>query len=739
MNWRRWAFLLLLLGAPLVATAQIAAELKEGIYEFSPNSMTASNHTSFAIVDGFPRKRIKRYPPDIPKFGFTDDDRYSAEVSIAPGTDLYGTGEVAGPLRRNGRITECWNTDDFNYSEKDPSLYQSHPWVLAVRKDGSAFGVLADTTYRCRIDLTKDILFAANGPAFPVVIIEGKSPQEVVSRLADLTGHMNLPPEWALGYHQCRWSYMSAEEALQIAREFRKRHIPCDTMWFDIDYMNGFRVFTFNPQTFPDPAGLNKQLSDLGFHNVWMIDPGVKIDPNYSVYESGEAQNVFVKTRLGSDQIGNVWPGKTVFPDFTRPQTRAWWASLYKPWLAKGITGAWNDMNEPSFFGTSTKTMPEQALHRGGNDFREGSHAEYHNVYGMLMARSTYEGFKDANPNRRPFVLTRAGYIGYQRYAATWTGDNSSTWTDLQNVIPMVLNLGLSGQPFAGPDIPGFSGNGPTDPRERIEFFSRWWALGSMMPFCRGHASKGTVRKEPWAFGPEVEEAARQALWRRYVLLPYLYSTFRESAIDGLPVARPLFFSDPKNPKLRSVDRGFLLGGDLAILPQVQPGQHSLDFLSDWPELHIDGKEKNLPIVKIRPGAIVPMGKPKEFVDQPTGNELWLVVCLDASGNAKGSLYEDSGDGYKYKNGGFQLTTFKATLSGRSIHFSIKKSGKYSRLHRLLVAFIKNGRLLTRQVLSNNGTATLPLNGRTYPLNDQVLSPTYQTPALTRVSGHRFL
>jgi len=710
------------------AQSQVASQIGPNTYEYwADNESAQSKHFSFALLH-----LLRLRTPDgrarvVPKFSLSDDFRYVAEIPIPDGTDLYGTGEVAGPLRRNGRITECWNTDQFNYSEKSPSLYQSHPWVLAVRRDGTSFGVLADTTYRCRIDLTTDIKFAANGPKFPVIVIEEKSPQLVVQKLADLTGHMPLPPEWALGYHQCRWSYMSSIEALGVAKQFREKHIPCDTIWFDIDYMNGFRVFTFNPKTFPDPKDTNDQLAKLGFHNVWMIDPGVKVDEHYATYLSGKSKDVFVKTPMGFDQTGNVWPGQCVFPDFTRPETRSWWSDQYRDWSANGIDGVWNDMNEPSFFGVPTKTMPEEAWHRGGHEIAPGPHAQYHNVFGMLMARATREGLLKANPNKRPFILTRAGYIGYQRYAATWTGDNASTWTDMQNAIPMVLNLGLSGQPFVGPDIPGFSNQGPSNPEERIEFFSKWWGLGSLLPFSRGHAMKGMERKEPWAFGPDVEEASRRALWRRYVLLPYLYTTFYQSSKTGLPVARPLFFADPVDPKLRTENHGFLLGDDIAVKAQVQPGVADVAMPKGWEPLSLDADQKYLPSLYIRPGAIAPLGSPREFVGQKVDETIWLVVNLDVKERASGTLYEDAGDGFSNEHGDFLLTTYKAgRVSNRVKVWIAKTEGIRKRPNRnVIVVILQDGTWLAQSSPVQDGqTATLLLPEKSVPV-PKTIGPTY--------------
>jgi alpha-glucosidase len=662
----------LIVGCGQISLAQHVSQIGPSTYEFWPDKESASEpRYSLSFVTQPKRLSPQKMPQIKPVFGFSTDGRYSVEVSISLGTDLYGTGEVAGPLRRNGRVTECWNTDQFNYSEKDPSLYQSHPWVLAVRKDGTAFGVLADTTYRCRIDLRKGIKFEADGPRFPVILIEGQTPQDVVMRLADLTGHMQLPPMWALGYHQCRWSYMSQEEVLRIADEFRNRHIPCDTIWLDIDYMDGFRIFTFNKSTFPAPRELNRRLAEKGFHNVWMIDPGIKIDETYSVYRTGQEKDVFIKTILGRDQEGDVWPGKCVFPDFTSSEVRAWWKQLYQSWIATGISGVWNDMNEPAFFNVDSKTMPEDARHRGGGNLKPGPHAEYHNVYGSLMALATFEGIKTASPDKRPFVLTRAGYIGYQRYAATWTGDNASSWSDLKNAIPMVLNLGLSGQPFVGPDIPGFSGNGPTDKKEANDFFSRWWGVGSLLPFARGHSHKDSVRKEPWSFGPLVEESARRALWRRYVLLPYLYTTFKQSSEMGLPVARPLFFADLKDQALRSEMDGFLLGGDIAVAARVQKETRQPAMPKGWLPLNLDADHPDIPKLHIRPGAIVPLGPQKEFVSQRQEEKLYFAVAPDKHGAAIGQLYEDAGDGYGYRKGDHLLTTYRAQLKGNRMRMWI--------------------------------------------------------------------
>ncbi|HLO42061.1 MAG TPA: TIM-barrel domain-containing protein [Phycisphaerales bacterium] len=616
----------------------------------------------------------------------TDGTIQTVTFPVEPGTSLYGTGEVAGPLLRNGRTIETWNYDAYGYDDTYKNLYQSHPWVLGVRADGSAFGILADTTYRVKVDMSNakpsggTFSFSAPGPAFPVIVIERKHPMEVVTALAQLTGTIAMPPKWALGYHQCRYSYFPDSRVMEIAKGFRDRNIPCDVIWHDIDYMHKFLCFTFDEKHFPDPKRHNANLHALGFKSVWMIDPGIAADKanfkdgKYEVYETGTAQDVWVKQADGKTTYrGEVWPGWCVFPDFTRQETRVWWAGLYKDWMANGIDGVWNDMNEPAIFNTpdKSKTMPEDNKHRPDAEFaapsgdNPGEHARWHNVYGMLMVKATREGVMAANPDKRPFVLSRASYIGGHRYGAMWTGDNSADWYHLESSVSMALNMGLSGQPFAGPDIGGFAGNGPAGDEGR--HFARWMGFGTLLPFARAHTATGNIDKEPWSFGPEVEKTCRQAIERRYRFLPYIYTLFREASVSGTPVARPLFFVDPRDQALRAEDDVFLLGGDVMVVPSMMP-DHSRVVTLPKPANGVrwlgfdfeDGDNADLPAMYLRPGAIVPTGPVMQFVDQKPLDTLTLLVALDHRGRAAGTLYEDAGEGYGYQNGEFLLTSYTA-------------------------------------------------------------------------------
>ena len=598
-----------------------------------------------------------------------DDQHAGASLTVPDAADFYGGGEVSGPLRRNGRAIQLWNTDSFNYNpNKADHLYQSHPWMMGVRPDGTAFGVLFDTSWKAKLNATDtQVALKTEGAPFRVFIINRASPQAVLRGLAELTGTMQLPPLWALGYQQCRWSYGSAAEVSRIADDFRVEKLPCDVMWMDIDYMDGFRDFTFNKKTFPDPHGLNDYLHAHGFHSVWIIDPGIKAEKGYPIHDSGQAANVFVKDDKGQDFHGSVWPGDCVFPDFTRPETCAWWAGNYRDFLDQGVDGVWNDMNEPSVGNPGTKV--EDAQHRGGGGLPAGSHLLYHNAYGMLMARATREGLLQKRPDARPFVLSRANFLGGQRYCATWTGDNASTWDHLKASIPMTLTLGLSGQPFCGPDLGGFCGS-PTP-----ELWGNWIAMGTFFPFCRGHAERGTPSKEPWAFGPEVENAARIALDRRYRLMPYLYTLFRHSSTTGDPVMQPLFFSDPKDPALRAEQNAFLVGTDLLVVPKWA-GPVTLPH-GTWRSISlVDGdlNDKYQADLKIRGGAIVPTGRIVQNTGEPSLDPLTLYICLDDSGRAQGDLYEDAGDGFEYRKGDFALEHIQARLNGGKV--TVNLAGK---------------------------------------------------------------
>jgi alpha-glucosidase len=630
----------------------------------------------------------------------------SISLPPLPGVSIYGTGEQAGALLRNGTRKTLWNSDSFDYTDKTRSLYQSHPYVLIVLPTGESYGVIVESTYPCEIDLRRSCLFQVRGPSPAVTIIRRSHPQQVVEALSDLTGKAPMPPKWAFGYHQCRWSYEPESRVREIASEFRNREIPCDVIWLDIDYMDRFRCFTHDPKKFPNPARMNADLKKQGFKTVYMIDPGLAADEKYAPFAAGLHAGHFIKRgsppvnfasaipddlaakwglskplakdAFGDTYLGQVWPGSCAFPDFTRAKVRAWWASLYREFLTWGMDGVWNDMNEPAVFDGPNKSMPLDNPHDADEELGgPGTHAKYHNIYGMLMARATREGIAAARPDNRPFVLTRANFLGGQRYAAMWTGDNRSDWNHLRWSIPMVLNMGLSGQPMAGPDIGGFIGDATPD------LFAAWMGIGALLPFCRAHSDKNSGPHEPWAFGKSTESASRLALRRRMMLMPYLYTVANASITNGLPIARPVFFADPADPRLRAIDDAFLIGDDLLVVSDTSrerfaeappTGSPTKSLLHDWvpfDPLTLEGplsiNEANiatryLPHLFARPGSVIPLGPAMQHVDQKPLDLLTLVIAPDRLGHAEGLLHEDAGDGVLSDSTAFRRTVFSASV-----------------------------------------------------------------------------
>uniref|UniRef100_A0A1J3DHX1 Alpha-glucosidase 2 n=1 Tax=Noccaea caerulescens TaxID=107243 RepID=A0A1J3DHX1_NOCCA len=620
-------------------------------------------------------------PAYIPTFDCIQEQQV-VTFEFSPGTSFYGTGEVGGQLERTGKRVFTWNSDAWGYGAGTTSLYQSHPWVLVVLPTGETLGVLADTTRKCEIDLRKEGIIRIIAPTSYPIITFGpfSSPSAVLESLSHAVGTVFMPPKWALGYHQCRWSYMSDKRVAEIAQTFRDKKIPSDVIWMDIDYMDGFRCFTFDKERFPDPSALTKHLHDNGFKAIWMLDPGIKQEEGYSVYDSGSKNDVWIRRADGKPFVGDVWPGPCVFPDYTNSEARSWWANLVKDFISNGVDGIWNDMNEPAVFKVVTKTMPENNIHRGDDELGGvQNHSHYHNVYGMLMARSTYEGMELADKNKRPFVLTRAGFIGSQRYAATWTGDNLSTWEHLHMSISMVLQLGLSGQPLSGPDIGGFAGN--ATPR----LFGRWMGVGAMFPFCRGHSEAGTDDHEPWSFGEECEEVCRAALKRRYQLLPHFYTLFYIAHTTGAPVAAPIFFADPKDSRLRTVENAFLLGSLLIYASTFSnQGSHELQPIlprGTWLRFDFEDSHPDLPTLYLQGGSIITLGPPHLHVGECSlSDDLTLLVSLDENGKAIGLLFEDDGDGYGYTKGDYLITHYIAERQSSIVTVKILKTeGEWER------------------------------------------------------------
>ncbi len=598
--------------------------------------------------------------------------------TIAEGERFYGFGERTGPLDKRGRTMTFWNTDAYvpehgGYPPDADPLYQSIPFFIGLR-DGAAYGVLLDNTHRLSFDMGSSnpdaYAMTAAGGVMDEWIVAGPSMRDVTSRYASLTGAATLPPRWTLGYHQSRWGYPDASTILAIADELRARDLPADAVWLDIQHMEGFRSFTWDDATFGDPSALVSALADRGMKAVAIIDPGIKVDDAWDVYTSLRDGGLFLEQN-GAPYVGQVWPGDASFPDFSNPDARALWGTFLPRITDHGVRGLWIDMNEPSDFVGPGGTVPNDLASAG--DGAPSTMAEMHNVYGHNEARATFEGMLAAEPDRRPFVLSRAGYAGIQRYAAVWTGDAPSTWPTLRTTLPMLLGMGLSGVPFVGSDVGGYSGGASP------ELFARWMQLGSISPFFRGHVVNTSAPQEPWQFGTEAEDISRNVMRARYELLPTLYSLFDEARRTGAPILRPLVFEQQDDPATYAIDDQAMLGSGLMVAPILEQGATTRTVYfpeGRWFEVRSGAAYEGpatetigltlgaLPMFA-REGAIIARGPTVEFSEEAPLAPLFLDVY---PGDAPSSftLYEDDGDSLAYAGGAFSRVTYtvEPTASG---------------------------------------------------------------------------
>ena len=594
---------------------------------------------------------------------------------LAPGAHFYGLGEKAFGLDRRGRRYDMVNSDPECYTWYDDPLYQSIPFFLAlvpVESLGSggktggataAYGILLDNASHSVFDFgylqADQLSFAADSGEMRYYFMAAPKLTDVLETYTALTGHLSLPPLWALGYHQARWSYPDEQTVRDLAAEFRRRRIPCDALYLDIDYMDGFRCFTWNERAFPNHRQMLADLRADGIKTVAIIDAGIKMDPGYAVHDDGLERGAFLTYPDGTLFHGPVWPGECYFPDFTNPAVRDWWGELYAPLVEDGIAGFWNDMNEPSIF--RQQTMPGVLRH--DFDGHSAAHREIHNAYGTQMARATADGLARLRPEERQLVISRAAFAGHQRHAMVWTGDNYSTWEGLRLTIPMGLSLGMSGLAFNGADVGGFMGDCTG------ELLARWTQLGAFTPFFRNHAAMHSVQQEPWAFGPEIEAICKRAIELRYELLPYLVTAFWECSQTGLPIMRPLVLAYQSDSRTATLDDQFLLGGDLLVAPVIEPGVNGrrvylpagvwVDFWTG--QRHVGSKDiwadaplDSVPLY-VKAGTVLPMQPVMQHTDEPISETLLLRVY---SGTGESLLYEDDGRTIAYRTGDSRLTRF---------------------------------------------------------------------------------
>jgi alpha-glucosidase len=602
---------------------------------------------------------------------------------VAGGEHFYGFGEKNGPLDKRGMSLRMWNSDKPGYSETQDPLYQSIPFFIGLRGQ-TAYGLLNDNSFETvfemgSVDPTRYDIRAAGGEVDQFVVA-GPGIDKVLERYTWLTGRMTLPPKWTLGYHQSRHGYHPDSVVKDLATEFRNRDIPCDALWLDIDYMDGFRSWTWSPTDFPDPKGLTTLLSSQGFHTVAIIDPGLKVDPGWSVYDDGLAGGYYITQPDGQPYIGQVWPGDSVYPDYTNPDARAWWADLTPALTDVGVEGIWIDMNEPANFMSEHQwTVPNEMV--GDGEGTTMTMAEIHNVYGSAMAWATYDGMVEHHTGKRPWVLTRAAYAGVQRWAASWTGDVPSTWPALASSLPMLMGMGLSGEPNVGTDAGGWVQGGDS------ELYARWMVLGAFSPFYRQHSEKNGGGKEPWNQGPEAEEIVRQANTWRYSVMPYLYTVFEESTRTGAPVLRPLVYTFQADGVAHTLDKQGMLGDALMVAPVVSQGAstHQVYFPAGrWTEV-FSGRVFEGPTfasfgVKLgaipvfaREGSVVPMQQPMQHVDALPVDPLTLALYPAPLGSPRAQntfvVNEDDGMTREHAQGAFARTpyTLRTTVDGAEL------------------------------------------------------------------------
>jgi alpha-glucosidase len=606
-----------------------------------------------------------------------DDARVRIWKKMPSEENYYGLGDKPGPINRRNRAFTMWNTDAFGFGESTDPLYKAIPFFLGLRQ-GAAYGIFLDNTYRSSFDFGKEspdyFSFGAEGGELNYYFFAGPEPKKVVEEYTALVGRSPLPPLWSLGYQQCRYSYYPEARVREVARLLRDKKIPADVIYLDIDYQDGYAPFTINRQYFPHFEQMIADLRAQGFHTITITDPHIKKNPDhgYLPYDSGLKNDVFVKNPDGSVFVGEVWPGASVFPDFTLSRVREWWGGLYKDFVGMGVAGFWNDMNEPALFQRADQTMPLDIVHRL-DDGTTLPHRAVHNVYGMQNARATYEGLRKLQGDERPFVLTRAAYSGSQRYAATWTGDNSATWEHIWMSTPTLLNLGISGYALAGDDIGGFAGSPPAD------LLTRWYELGVFNPIYRNHADKGTADHEPWANGPKHEEIRRRYIELRYQLLPYIYTGIEESTRTGLPFMRPVFLDYPQAEEFYRENREFLFGRDLFVAPVVTE-RTDLEQVhlppGEWYDYWTAEKHASKDKIQLRPaldevplfvraGAIIPMQSVVQNTDEKPNAPLKLRVY--AGQECTGSLYEDDGHTFAYQKGEFLRVNYSCQTSAGSL------------------------------------------------------------------------
>ena len=591
-------------------------------------------------------------------------------------TAYYGLGEKGGKLNKKGYYTENYNTDDPETDDDSVMFYKTIPFYIGINNEMS-HGLFFDNSYRSFFDMGKKcddrVFFGAVGGQIQYYFILGENIKEVVKEYSNLTGKMELPPMWSLGYQQNRFSYLSCNEIREVVKNFEEKKIPIDVIYFDIDYMDGFRVMTFKSPEFDDAKNLIEELKAKGIKVITILDPGVKVDNNYGVYQRGVKGNHFTKKLDGELFVGAVWPNDSAFPDFANDDCRTWWKNELKEFIGQyDIDGIWNDMNEPCVFNNDHKSMIETCIHNG--DDRVLEHSEFHNRYGMEMSRCSNEAQNELNENKRGFSMTRATYAGGQRYSSVWTGDNMSLWSQMRMSIPMNCNLGMSGFSFVGNDVGGF-GLDTTN-----ELLIRWSQLGTFLPIYRNHSNMYTRRQEPWAFGSNTEKIIKKSIEFRYELLPYIYNEFYKSHKDGIPVFRPMVMEFQDDINTHDLNEQFMFGDNLLIAPVLHEGEREkVVYLpkGTWYRYEtgmklVGGQRYKIKcsldeiIIFVREGSIIPTYSEK-YMNTENEPDTFIYKIYGQGGSI--IHYYDDGFSNEYKHGAYNLVSINFNDNKEMINY----------------------------------------------------------------------
>ncbi len=623
----------------------------------------------FATLDN------KTINEDDAAFGTSwNGEQVTTYKKLQEGERFIGLGEKTGGLDRKGNGYQNWATDSFAYSTGQDPLYSSMPFYIGLHSE-LVYGIFFDNTHKSFFNFgasnNRFSSFAADQGEMNYYFFHDSSVAKIIQHYTHLTGRMEMPPLWSIGYQQCRYSYYPDKEVLTLAQTFRDKDIPSDVIVFDIHYMEQYKIFTWSKKDFPDPKGLLDKLKVLGFHVVVMCDPGIKEEKGYKAYEEGVEENVFIKYPDGTNYSGQVWPGWCHFPDFTNPKARTWWKEQFKDYVALGVEGYWNDMNEIATWGQMLPENIEMDFEGNKATMRKGR-----NVYGFQMARSTYEGTKELLNGKRPFNLTRSGFSGVQRYAAVWTGDNVAYDDHMMLGVRMVNSMGLTGIAFAGYDVGGFVGNAD------INLFTRWISIGSLSPFFRGHSMINSRDSEPWSYGEEAEQISRNYIKFRYQLLPYIYSLFYEASLNGMPVQRSLAIDYTHDPKIYDGQffNQYLLGPSILVAPVESNKEFVKVYFpeGDWYYLYTGKKYagntevilecplNKLPVF-VKAGAILPMQPSKSNTKEITTT---TILHIYVGGNCSFTHYEDDGATFDYQKGNFAKRLIENKSSERKVVLS---------------------------------------------------------------------